>query len=38
MTQMNLSRNRSREQKCCCQGAGEVGEGWSGYLGLADGN
>ena len=25
-----------REQTCGCQEGGEVGEGWSGSLGLAD--
>ena len=39
---MNLSikqkqNHRHREQTCGCQG-GEVGEGWSGSLGLADAN
>ena len=38
---MNLSTkqiHRHREQTCDCQGRGEIGEGWSGHLGLADAN
>ena len=40
---MNLSMNQKqthkhREQTCGCQGGGELGEGWSGSLGLADAN
>ena len=43
MAQMNLSTkqkltHRHREQTCGCQGGGEVGEEWSGSLGLADAN
>ena len=30
--------HRHREQTCGCQGGEEVGEGWSGSLGLADAN
>ena len=41
MTQMNLSikqkeNHRHREQTDGCQGGEEVGEGWSGRVGLAD--
>ena len=40
MTQINLpmkqkQTHKHREQACGCQG---IGEGWSGRLGLADGN
>ena len=43
MTQMNLSTkqkqtHRRRDQTCGYQGGGEVGEGWTGSLGLVDGN
>ena len=40
---MNLSMkwkqiHRHREQTCGCQAGGEVGERWTGSLGLADAN
>ena len=40
---MNLSTkqkqtHRHREETCGCQGGGEVEDGWSGSLGLADAN
>ena len=43
MTQMNSSikqkqTRRHREETCGCQGRGDVGEGWIGSVGLADGN
>ena len=43
MTAMNLSMkqkqtHRHREQTCGCQGRGEVKEGWSESLVLADEN
>ena len=30
--------HRHREQTCGCQKEGEMGEGWTGSLGLADAN
>ena len=43
MTQMILSKkqkqtHRHRKQTSVCQGGREVGEGWSGSLGLTDAN
>ena len=43
MTQMNLSTkqkqtHRHKEQTCGCQGGGQVAEGRTGSLGLADAN